>query len=189
MARKKKADTTSNGSIVDASLILDPYLYLGPRSSTSASFLTAHGITTVLSLGVAPSRKSAPGVIYHRLSLQDDPSASLDKVIDAANALIIESCGLRTGGPYAGKKILIHCSAGISRSPTIAVAFLVKVCGLTLKDALGRVVRARPVVRPNAGFFDQLKRLEISVRSVGSLDGVEEMPVRRKDRLALFAEP
>ncbi|KAH8092206.1 protein-tyrosine phosphatase-like protein, partial [Cristinia sonorae] len=58
-----------------------------------------------------------------------------------------------------GCKILVHCSAAVSRSPTVVTAYLMKECGMTLKEALGAVVRKRAAVNPNQGLFKQLKAL------------------------------
>ena len=49
-------------------------------------------------------------------------------------------------------KILVHCSAGISRSPMAVTAYLMKRRGMTLKAALGQIVRVWPQVSPNGGF-------------------------------------
>jgi len=62
--------------------------------------------------------------------------------------------------------------------------------GMTLKAALGQIIRVRPQVSPNAGFLKQLKEMEMELfgMAVSSLEGVDELPKREKDRLALFEE-
>lgn len=159
-----------------ATLIVHPYLYLGPRTSASAAFVTAHAITHVLSIGSTPIFTD-PAVVYHRLSLADDPLSSIDHVSDRADA-IIETA-------KAGK-ILVHCSAAVSRSPTIVAAYLIKRCDMSLKDALGLIIRVRPAVCPNDGFLRQLKELEVRLRGSSSL-AIESLPSRKKQRVALFA--
>lgn len=47
--------------------------------------------------------------------------------------------------------------AGISRSATIVTAYLMRSCSMTAKDALAQLKKVRPIVRPNNGFFTQLK--------------------------------
>lgn len=54
-------------------------------------------------------------------------------------------------------KILFHCFAGISRSSTMAIAFLCKSKGYKLEDAYNLVLSKRSIVRPNDGFIKQLK--------------------------------
>ena len=158
-----------------ANVIFSPYLYLGPRTSVSATFIATNGITHVLSIGSTPASKNLP-VHYHRLSLSDDRSSSIDRVSEMADA-IIEAA--KDG------KILVHCSAGVSRSPTIAAAYLMKMCDMTLKDALGLIIRARPAACPNDGFFRQLKEMEIRLRGRSSLE-IDFLPSRKDQRLALF---
>lgn len=62
--------------------------------------------------------------------------------------------------------------------------------GMTLKAALGQIIRVRPQVSPNTGFLRQLKEMEMELFGtvVSSLEGVDELPKREKDRLALFEE-
>lgn len=58
---------------------------------------------------------------------------------------------------------------------------------MTLKEALGHVVRARPQACPNPGFLEQLKGHEMEIRGKSSLD-IVELPRREVERLALFVE-
>ena len=57
---------------------------------------------------------------------------------------------------------------------------------MSLKEDLRQIILARPQTSPNSGFLQQLKDLEMELRSDVSLD-VDELPKREKDRLALFA--
>lgn len=50
----------------------------------------------------------------------------------------------------AGRRVIVHCAAGIGRAGTTAVAVLVSL-GLPLDDALERVRRHRPMAGPEAG--------------------------------------
>jgi atypical dual specificity phosphatase len=159
-----------------ANLIFSPYLYLGPRSSVSLTFIAANAITHVLSIGSTPASTDLP-VHYHRLSLSDDPSSSIDQVSEKADA-IIEAA--KDG------RILVHYSAAVSRLPSIVAAYLMKKCDMTLKDALGLIIRARPAVCPNAGFFRQLKEMEIELQGISSLE-IDSLPTRKDQRLALFS--
>lgn len=121
---------------------------------------------------------------YHRLSLNDSPTSSISKVSEEACKVIEDAVASKAKGGGKGK-ILVHCSAGISRSPTLVVAYLMRSHGMSLKAALGLVVRARPQVSPNSGFLQQLKRLEEELYGVVTLE-VDELPKQQKDRLALF---
>jgi len=166
------------------SLVLPPSLYLGPCSAASSKpFLTGNAITHVLSIGANPSAK-VEGVTYHRLSLSDSVSSSISKITDAACEVIDGAIASKKGTG----KILVHCSAGISRSPMVVAAYLMKRKGMTLKAALRQIIQVRPQISPNAGFLQQLKDVEMELYGSCSLE-VDELPKREKDRLALFEEP
>ena len=182
MVKRQKAQT---GSSTEAASLILPSLYLGPCSAASNKvFLDANAITHVLSIGSTPASK-VEGVTYHRLSLNDSATSLLSKVTDEACKIIDGAVASKGKGGGKGK-IFVHCSAGISRSPSLVVAYLMKSRGMSLKTALGQVVRARPQVSPNPGFLRQLKELDEELYGTASLD-IEELPKREKDRLALFS--
>ena len=52
-------------------------------------------------------------------------------------------------------KVLVHCHAGISRSPTILSAYLIKYYQVTADEALELINRHRTVL-PNTGFLKKL---------------------------------
>lgn len=181
MGKGKKAQ---NGRPTEAVSLILPSLYLGPCSAASnKAFLTANSITHVLSVGSTPAQK-LEGVTYHRLSLADSPTSSISKVSDEACKVIDAAIQPKAKGGCNGR-ILVHCSAGISRSPTLVIAYLMKSRTMPLKAALGLVLKARPQVSPNPGFLQQLKRLEEELFGTVTLD-VDELPKTEKDKLALF---
>ncbi|OAX39245.1 phosphatases II, partial [Rhizopogon vinicolor AM-OR11-026] len=135
-------------------LVVPPYLLLGPYTSASKSFIDSAGITHIISVGRAPACPDHPNVQYHRLQLLDKDMSSIYTATDKANQVI-------TDARDCGGKVLVHCVAGVSRSPTIIAAYLVVKCSMSLKDALGLLVRARPAVCPRPGFIAQLKELEM----------------------------
>jgi hypothetical protein len=50
--------------------------------------------------------------------------------------------------------------AGISRSTTLLIAYLVRYRGMTSDDCLKHVRSRRSIVNPNPGFWNQLKQYE-----------------------------
>lgn len=61
--------------------------------------------------------------------------------------------------------VLVHCEAGISRSATTVIAYLVKYHNMSLLEAFEFTKTRRTSINPNAGFVEQLRRFESSVRS------------------------
>jgi protein-tyrosine phosphatase len=55
-----------------------------------------------------------------------------------------------------GKSVLVHCMAGVSRSPTLAAAYLMWHYKWTVVQALAFLKERRPCVDPNEGFKRQL---------------------------------
>ena len=56
--------------------------------------------------------------------------------------------------------VLVHCGAGISRSASIIIAYLMKKNKWTTDFSLKLVQGARPNANPNLGFQKQLKEFE-----------------------------
>lgn len=65
-----------------------------------------------------------------------------------------------------GGRVLIHCYMGLSRSSTIALAYLMIKKGMTAEEAL-RTARQSRSIRPNDGFLRQLIDLEFRIRTSG----------------------
>ena len=61
--------------------------------------------------------------------------------------------------PTRGCRVLVHCSAGESRSPTIVIAFLISTRGCTFLEAFSLVKERRPSINPNPSFVAQLKQI------------------------------
>lgn len=54
----------------------------------------------------------------------------------------------------------MHCNAGVSRAPTIVIAYLMKKFNMRLKEAYDLVKSVRSSIRPNEGFMKTLKEYE-----------------------------
>jgi len=62
-----------------------------------------------------------------------------------------------------GERVLIHCVAGVSRSVSVVLAYLIRYyCDLS--QAWQHLKTIRPWIRPNNNFMHQLRQWEISVQ-------------------------
>lgn len=57
-------------------------------------------------------------------------------------------------------KVLVHCSAGISRSPTLVLAYMIKKKKIKLDEAFQTMRQLRTIVDPNISFILQLREWE-----------------------------
>jgi protein-tyrosine phosphatase len=62
-------------------------------------------------------------------------------------------------------KVLVHCAAGVSRSATIIIAYLMSRCGISYGQALAHVKARRPIVNPNEGFVQILQSYDRALES------------------------
>ncbi|KAI9138383.1 protein-tyrosine phosphatase-like protein, partial [Paraphysoderma sedebokerense] len=83
--------------------------------------------------------------------LEDSTSATIETIFEET-ANIIHTVRQTPGG-----KVLVHCHAGVSRSATIILVYLMRYCNLRLAQAFDLTFRARPIVRPNEGFGRKLQ--------------------------------
>lgn len=83
----------------------------------------------------------------------DTPDQNLSQYFSVCNDFI-HAARIRDGN------VLIHCLAGMSRSVTVAVAYIMSVTSLTWKESLKVVRTGRAVANPNLGFQTQLQEFE-----------------------------
>lgn len=58
------------------------------------------------------------------------------------------------------EKILVHCRAGISRSTTVVISYIMKVKKMNLDEAYKFVKSKRSIVNPNLDFYESLLKYE-----------------------------
>lgn len=123
------------------------------------TILSEFKISHILSLlpGFVLPPEIAPLISHHLvLDIYDEECFTLDSdIVNQAFTFINE-------GKKANGKILVHCNAGISRAPTLVIAYLMKEENLSLEQAWEKVKSGRPLIRPNAGFVKQLQQMNNS---------------------------
>jgi dual specificity MAP kinase phosphatase len=137
-----------------ASQIL-PYLFIGNyRDASNRELFAELGVTHVINVtGTLPLSFESDGIRYKRLPASDSGSQNLSQYFDEAIEFI-ESARATEG------RVLVHCQAGVSRSPSIVLAYLIARSRRSLSDAFTHVKERRPIVAPNLNFMGQLLAFE-----------------------------
>lgn len=89
---------------------------------------------------------------YHRIALCDDADEDVSTHFDAF-------LGFMKALPEDAA-VLIHCQAGISRSVTFLLVFLMAEHSMTLREAFFLIKERRPQAGPNVGYWEQLVAFE-----------------------------
>jgi len=75
-------------------------------------------------------------------------------------SLFLEAINFIDSFRKQNKPVLVHCMAGVSRSPTIIMAYLMTKEGFSFPKAYEHVKKRRSLVQPNYGFMRQLMEYE-----------------------------
>ncbi|XP_044126681.1 uncharacterized protein LOC122920916 [Bufo gargarizans] len=139
----------------ELSLIL-PFLYLGnEKDAQDLGRMVSLNIGHVLNVTThLPLYHAESGALrYKRLPATDNSKQDLRQYFEEAFEFIEEA-------QQEGKGILIHCQAGVSRSATVVIAYLMKHTLMTVGDAYKFVKGKRPIISPNLNFMGQLLEFE-----------------------------
>ena len=105
------------------------------------------------------------GIQHYHIDAYDSEDTNLKKWFHATNNIIAHHV-------IRGQRILVHCTAGVSRSATIVIAYLIYIShcrgnkrpNKAIIHALYKFVRnKRNCVLPNSGFYNQLIDYEKSL--------------------------
>lgn len=104
---------------------------------------------------------------YYHIKLNDTPEQNILAHFDSTiNTIEIAR--------LSGKRILIHCRMGVSRSATIIIAYLMFLYKTDFNSAFSFVKNKRPKIEPNVGFINQLKTYEKNLTDIyGKLNSFE----------------
>jgi protein-tyrosine phosphatase len=83
-------------------------------------------------------------------NINDMPQENISLLFDEAVDFI-------KNGIDSEEAVLVHCNAGVSRSPSFVIAYFMKELSMSFDDALSYVQGKRSIVFPNQGFVRQLK--------------------------------
>lgn len=134
--------------------IIHNKLWVGDsRSSVDALTLKKNNISAVITVRSQLSNHidyyKDHGIDVLHLSLGDNPDTNIGQFFPGVFHFI-EKYNKK------GKAVLIHCWAGISRSTTLIISYVMRKGKMNVKDAIKYVRDKRPCTEPNKGFLKQL---------------------------------
>lgn len=132
--------------------ILPKTLYLGDyNAALDIDWLQKKGITHIVN-----ATKEIPNLYpdrfqYLKLNLDDHSEEDISRALPQSFEYIHRSIS-------QGGKVLVHCYAGISRSSSMVIYYLMRKYKMPFEKAYVHVKNLRPIINPNPGFQTQLIR-------------------------------
>ncbi len=150
MLGRRRLNSAQTISVVCRGVWISGYL-----AAADSNVLAERGITHVLKLvddnpDVPGGDVRLPGISYLVLPARDRADFDIAPLFAPALAFMYEA--VRSGG-----NVLVHCHAGVSRSATVALMYLMTHCSMSLRRAWLLLRFRRPVVLPNVGFWRVLQ--------------------------------
>ncbi|XP_071502217.1 uncharacterized protein [Diadema antillarum] len=135
------------------------FLYLGSQQDVmSEECLKRNGINYVLNISKScPVPEFLPQTHVHRIPVLDNHTEKILPWFDEALEFIDK---VRS----ASGSVIVHCVAGISRSPTVAIAFIMRYLNMNVDEAYKYVKEKRATISPNFNFLGQLLEYEKVLR-------------------------
>jgi len=137
------------------SLVVADWLYLGDIfAAENMSVLKSLKISSIVNCTEDDSKfEDEAGFQYYHVNIHDLPGEDIASHFD-------EALGFIDQAQKSGRKVLVHCHAGVSRSPTLVLAYLMRSFRWPLDDAMNYLYQRRPSICPNSGFLSQLREFE-----------------------------
>ncbi|XP_041866088.1 dual specificity protein phosphatase 19-like isoform X2 [Melanotaenia boesemani] len=144
------------GFVQDESLDLQvglvrPFLLLASQDAAhDIDTLQRYKVSHVLNVAYGVTNLFPDQMVYKTLQILDLPDTQITSYLEECSAFI-DQARKQEG------VVLVHCNAGVSRSASIVIGYLMLGEGLSFDDAYSQVKLARPSIRPNPGFYQQLQ--------------------------------
>ena len=128
-------------------------IFISSRAIIRVDELEENDIQSVLSLGDENKLHSSElsGVTHYLCLDIDDRDGSAPRLSD-----ILPETRLFIYEALSRSSVLVHCTAGISRSPTVVVDYIVRATGASVGEALEHVRTQRDCVNPRGEFLEVL---------------------------------
>ncbi|XP_068443149.1 dual specificity protein phosphatase 16 [Clinocottus analis] len=137
-----------------------PHLYLGcQRDVLDQDLMQQNDIVYVLNASnTCPKPDFIPDSHFLRVPVNDSFCEKILPWLDRSLDFIEKA-------KASNARVLVHCLAGISRSATIAIAYIMKRMDMPLDEAYRFVKEKRPTISPNFNFLGQLLDFEKRIKT------------------------
>lgn len=134
-----------------------PFLFLGSALHASKKdMLDGMGISALLNVSSNCPNHFEGAYQYKCIPVEDNHKEDI-------SSWFIEAIEFIDSVKDSNGRVLVHCQAGISRSATICLAYLMKKKRVRLEEAFEFVKQRRSIISPNFSFMGQLLQFESQV--------------------------
>lgn len=130
-----------------------PGLFLSGVDCVNEDILKKYNIQTVLSIMSNPPELDESKYKHMKIKILDSPRVNISDYFETTHEFINDSLKEK-------KNILVHCHAGISRSATIVISYIMNIQLITADIAFKIVKNKREIINPNIGFCYNLRQYE-----------------------------
>lgn len=103
------------------------------------------------------AKEDFPNIDWHRLVIDDDEEERISEHFFKIHKVISKAI-------TDNKNVIVHCAAGMSRSASLVIAYLMIENRWCYEETFNYVKKKRPIISPNIGFIKQLKSLEYRLK-------------------------
>ncbi|XP_018604585.1 dual specificity protein phosphatase 4 [Scleropages formosus] len=155
-----------------------PFLFLGSAYHASKrDMLDRMGISALLNVSSSCPNHFEGLYTYKCIPVEDNHKADI-------SSWFIEAIEYIDSVKASNGRVLVHCQAGISRSATICLAYLMKRKGVRLEEAFEFVRQRRSVISPNFSFMGQLLQFESQLLATSCSVEAASPPASRGSKAA-----
>ena len=142
------------GEDISVDHICDNIYISAYRPATDKHILSKYDIKFILSAGKELPPAFPNDFVYKTLPIYDSEHIKIDKYFKESFDFIESS---------RNSNVLIHCGAGISRSSSIIIAYLIYSKKMSYSEAHKMVKEKRSIIKPNQGFEKILRNYSYEV--------------------------
>ena len=121
--------------------------------ASDLDLLIKYSVTHIINVAAVIGNFFPDKFTYKKINIYDRPHVDIVQYFPACFTFIDEAIAKKGC-------VLVHCNAGISRSASIVIGYLMNRKQMTFEEAFKLVKDKRPATRPNDGFLKQLKEYQ-----------------------------